>query len=92
MALALTKAQTALAFNKIVFQPLLLHCSNLYTTSKNFANKSFDQTGKGNWLRYNQKVYEPQNVEDEPRPAVNKLSLFISYFTDFSFSLFVING
>lgn len=71
--MALIKIQTALSLSKHVLSSF--RSEYFSTTSVNLASKSFDQTTTGKWLSYNEKIYEPQRPDEEPRPAV-KFCLF----------------
>lgn len=69
--MALTTVKTLLSSSRNLFQPLKYHYEYFYTTA-NLAAKQDDQTVTGKWLSYNNKIYEPQKPDEEPRPAVSK--------------------
>lgn len=71
--MALTCLRTLLPSSRNIFQPLASRLDFLYTSTVNHAEKSFDETNRGNWLRYNEKIYEPQKPDEEPRPAVRQI-------------------
>lgn len=70
--MALTTLKTLLPSSKNIFQPLAFRWDFLYTSAVNCKEKSFDETNTGKWLSYNEKIYEPQKPDEEPRPAVRK--------------------
>lgn len=67
--MALSFVKTGLSLGKNVSPPLVFHYKSL-STSINLSAKSPDQTKTGKWLSYNEKIYEPQSPDEEPRPAV----------------------
>lgn len=62
-----------------IFQPAAFRCEHL-STALSLAAKSDNETIRGKWLSYNDKVYEPQKPDEEPRPAVSKKNYIYKYF------------
>lgn len=58
-----------LFLNRNIFQPLICTQQRFSTSGALFDN-SFQETKSGKWLTYNDKMYDPQSPEEEPRPAV----------------------
>lgn len=68
--MSLTTLRNLLFSGRNIFQPFANQYEYLHTAT-NLA-KSYDQTVRGKWLSYNDKIYEPQKPDEEPRPAVSK--------------------
>lgn len=85
--MALRKIKTFL-FNKNIIQPIVLRCENLHISS--ILTQKKDEK-KCKWLTHNEKIYEPQGVDEEPRPAVRIFILLFIKHNRNIFSLFAIS-
>lgn len=65
----LTKIKATTLLNKTFLQPFFFSYEKLSSSGITCA-KSPNETSTGKWLSYNEKMYEPQKLDEEPRPAV----------------------